>query len=159
MRTVLTLILAVLTCISADAHKYAYSFNNTPMSEAIVRISKDHPDVNISFIYKELDNYRTSARIQSDDAYDALRQTIGLNPITITTKNGSFYVEALQRGKYKYHGKLVGSDKESVVAATVLIINPTDSTVITYGISDKDGLFSIPCDYSTPVFQTGGVRF
>ena len=55
MRTVLTLILAVLTCISADAHKYAYSFNNTPMSEAIVRISKDHPDVNISFIYKELD--------------------------------------------------------------------------------------------------------
>lgn len=146
MRTVLTLILAVLTCISADAHKYAYSFNNTPMSEAIVRISKDHPDVNISFIYKELDNYRTSARIQSDDAYDALRQTIGLNPITITTKNGSFYVEALQRGKYKYHGKLVGSDKESVVAATVLIINPTDSTVITYGISDKDGLFSIPCD-------------
>ncbi|MDE6120671.1 MAG: hypothetical protein K2F63_02665, partial [Muribaculaceae bacterium] len=96
--------------------------------------------------YKELDNYRTSARIQTDDIYDALRQTIGLNPISITSRNGSFYIESLQRGRYKYHGKLIGNDTEPVVAATVLILNPSDSTVITYGVSDIDGFFSIPCD-------------
>lgn len=79
MRTILTILLAVMTYVSANAYKYAYSFNNTPISEAIVRISKDHPDLNISFIYKELDNYKTSAKIHTDDAYVALRQTIGLN--------------------------------------------------------------------------------
>lgn len=73
MRTILTMIMAVMTFISAGAYNYSYAFNNTPISEAIVKISKDHPDINISFIYKELDNYRTSAKIRTDDAYNALR--------------------------------------------------------------------------------------
>ena len=52
MRAILTIILTVMTFISACAYKYAYTFNNTPISEAIVKISKDNPDVNISFIFK-----------------------------------------------------------------------------------------------------------
>ena len=92
-KTILTIMLAVLTYASASADKYSYSFSNTPISEAIVRISKDHPEVSISFIYKELDNYKTSVIIHADDAYEALRQTIGLNPITITSSNGSLYIE------------------------------------------------------------------
>ncbi|MGM9723181.1 MAG: carboxypeptidase-like regulatory domain-containing protein, partial [Muribaculaceae bacterium] len=117
-----------------------------PISEAIVRISKDHPDVNISFIYKELDNYRTSARIHTDDLYDALRTTVGLNPISIIKKNQDYYIEALQHGKFCYKGRVVGSDNEPVVAATVMLLAPKDSTVITYGITDEAGRFSIPCD-------------
>ena len=99
MRFILSIIMSVMTYISANAYKYSYSFDDTPISDALVRISKDHPEVNISFIYKELDNYRTSARINTDDAYDALRQTVGLNPITIVRKDRNFYIEALQHGK------------------------------------------------------------
>lgn len=146
MRTVLSILLAVMTCISASAYRYAYSFNNTPISEAIVRISKDNPDVNIAFIYKELDNYRTSASIQTDDIYDALRRTVGLNPISIIRKNQDFYIEALQHGKFRYTGRAIGRDNEPVVAATVMLLAPKDSTVITYGITDEAGRFSIPCD-------------
>ena len=135
-----------MTYVSASAYKYTYSFNNTPISEAIVRISKDHPDVNISFIYKELDNYRTSARIHTDDAYDALRRTIGLNPISVIKKEHNYYIEALQHGKFCYTGRAVGTDNEPVVAATVMLLAPKDSTVITYGITDDTGRFSIPCD-------------
>ena len=40
-------------------------------------LSKEHPEINISFIYKDLDNYKTSAKIHEDDAYEALRRTIG----------------------------------------------------------------------------------
>lgn len=146
MRTVLSILLAVMTCISASAYRYAYSFNNTPISEAIVRISKDNPDVNIAFIYKELDNYRTSASIQTDDIYDALHRTVGLNPISIIRKNQDFYIEALQHGKFRYTGRAIGRDNEPVVAATVMLLAPKDSTVITYGITDETGRFSIPCD-------------
>ncbi len=145
-KTILTIMLTVLTYASASADKYSYSFSNTPISEAIVRISKDHPEVSISFIYKELDHYKTSAIIHADDAYEALRQTIGLNPITIASSNGSLYIEALQRGRYKYQGRLIGSDSDPVVGATVLMLNPMDSTVVTYGVSDADGFFSVPCD-------------
>lgn len=146
MRTLLSTILAVMTFISASAYKYVYSFDNAPISEAIVRISKDHPDVNISFIYKELDNYRTSARIAADDVYTALRQTIGLNPVSIINQDGHFYIEALQHGRFIYHGTVVDADKEPIVGASVMILTPRDSTVITYGITDNEGHFSIPCD-------------
>lgn len=135
-----------MTYISASACKYAYSFDNTPISEAIVRISKDNPDVNIFFIYKELDNYKTSAKIQTDDIYNALRQTVGLNPISIIKKNQNYYIEALQHGKFCYTGRVVGSDNKPIVAATVMLLAPKDSTVITYGITDEAGRFSIPCD-------------
>lgn len=135
-----------MTYISASAYKYVYSFDNTPISEAIVRISKDNPDANIFFIYRELDNYRTSARIQVDDMYDALRQTVGLNPISIIKKNQNYFIEALQHGKFCYTGTVIGSDNEPVVAATVMLLEPKDSTVITYGITDEAGRFSIPCD-------------
>lgn len=146
MRAILTIVIAVMTFISANAYKYDYSFGDTPISEAIVRISKDHPEVNISFIYKELDNYRTSARIQTDDIYEALRQTVGLNPISVIKKKHNYYIEALQHGKFRYAGRAVGSDNEPVVAATVMLLAPRDSTVLTYGITDDDGRFSIPCD-------------
>lgn len=145
-KIILTIIMAVMTFISAGAYEYTYSFNNTPISEAIVRISKDHPEVNISFIYKELNNYKTSARIHTDDTYDALRHTIGLNPITIVKKGDGYYIEALQHGKFTYTGRAIGSDNEPVIAATVMLLAPKDSTVITYGITDETGRFSIPCD-------------
>lgn len=146
MRTILTIILAVMTYISASAYKYSYSFNNTPISEAIVRISKDHPDVNIAFIYKELDSYKTSATINTDNAYQALRQTIGLNPVSIINNGNHYYIEALQHGKFIYTGKAIGNDNESVAGASVMLLTPRDSTVITYGITDSNGRFSIPCD-------------
>lgn len=146
MRTFLTIVLAVMTFISANAYKYTYSFNNTPISEAIVRISKAHPEVNISFIYKELDNYKTSAKIHTDDAYDALRLTVGLNPISIIRKDNNYYIEALQHGRFKYFGCAIDTDHEPVTGASVMLLSPRDSTVITYGITDSDGRFSIPCN-------------
>ena len=135
-----------MTFISASAYKYVYSFDNIPISEAIVRISKENPDVNISFIYKELDNYRTSARIAADDVYTALRQTIGVNPVSIINQDDHFYIEALQHGRFIYYGTAVDADNEPVVGASVMILTPRDSTVITYGITDNEGHFSIPCD-------------
>ncbi|MDE6643046.1 MAG: hypothetical protein K2K27_02995 [Muribaculaceae bacterium] len=146
MRSSIVLILVVITHISAFANKYNYSFNNAPISEAIVRICKDNPELNISFIYKELDNYKTSASIQTDDVYEALREVIGLNPISIIRRNQNCYIEALQHGRFCYTGQTIDKDSEPVVAATVLILSPKDSTVLTYGITDDMGRFTIPCD-------------
>ena len=146
MRTVLTILICLATMISASASRYSYVFKDTPISDALVRISKDHPDINVSFIYKELDHYKTSAKINTDDAFDALRQTIGLNPISVIRKDKNYYIEALQHGKFQYTGRVIGTDNEPVVAATVMLLAQNDSTVITYGITDDAGRFSIPCD-------------
>ncbi len=146
MRPIILLILAVTAIIPVYAQKFSYRFNDTPISEALVKICREHKDLNVAFIYKELDHYRTSARISSDNPYEAIRTIIGQNPISVVEHKGNFYVEALQRGKYRYSGKVTGTDGQPVVAATVLLMNPKDSVVVTYGTTDAAGNFSIPCD-------------
>lgn len=134
--------------ISVNAKKYTYSFHNTPISQALVVLSQDNPDINIAFIYKELDNYKTSSKIDTDDLTSALRQIIDLHPITLFEKNGIYYVEALQHGRHTYSGHVIGTDNEPVVAATIMLLAPNDSTVMTFGIADEYGRFQIPCDFS-----------
>lgn len=147
MKKIIAPIVAFLTVMSAYAYRYDYTFQDAPVSQALVRIAGDNPDVNISFIYNDLDNYRTSARVHTDNAYDAIRCVIGLNPISVLCKDGNIYVEALQHGRFSYSGTIIGNDRVPVAAATVMLLAPGDSTVITYGITDDAGHFSIPCDY------------
>lgn len=140
------LIAGVLNMLSAYAHSFSYTFSDTPISEAIVQISKDHPEITVSFIYKDLDNYRISGAVETDDAYEALLTTIGHNPISVVEQNGSYYIEALQRGKFRYTGIAVDHTGDPVAGATVMLLAERDSTVITYGITDAAGRFSVPCD-------------
>ncbi len=146
MKQIITILIAIAVTISANAKKYNYTFHNTTVSQALVKLSQDHRDINIAFIYDELDNYRTSANIDTEKIYDAIREIIGLNPVSVIQKKNHFYIEALQHGKYIYNGCAVGADMEPVAAATVIILSPNDSTVITYGVTDDNGRFSIPCD-------------
>ena len=143
----LILIFAVMLCVAvAFAQKFSYRFNHTPLADALTQIAEQHPDLHINFIYNELDKYPVTVTIHTDDAYAALRQLIGLNPVSVIRSSGRYYVEALQHGKFTYRGRAVGSDNEPVAAATVMLLSPADSTVITYGVADADGRFSIPCD-------------
>ena len=146
MLRIITIIAAVMTFLMAGAETFSYRFNSTPLPKAIREIMEGHPELDINFIYNELETYKTSATVKADDAYDALRQTIGLNPVTVVRSHNTYYLEALQHGKYVYTGKAVGTDSEPVVAATVMLLAPKDSTVLTYGITDDAGRFTIPCD-------------
>lgn len=146
MARVILLIMVMITVFMANAETFSYRFNSTPLPKAIQKIMEGHPDLDINFIYNELENYRTSSMVNADNVYDALRQTIGLNPVTVSKSRGSYYVEALQHGKYVYTGRTIGDDKEPVVAATVMLLSTKDSTILTYGITDMHGRFSIPCD-------------
>lgn len=143
----LIILFAVMLCVAtAFAQKFSYRFNHTPLADALVQIAEQHPDIHINFIYNELDKYPITATVHTNDAYDMLRQLIGLNPVSVISSGGRYYVEALQHGKFVYHGRVVGNDNEPVAAATVMLLAPKDSTVITYGIADAGGRFSIPCD-------------
>lgn len=143
----LIILFAVMLCVAnAFAQKFSYRFNHTPLADALTQIARQHPDLHINFIYNELDKYPVTATIRTNDAYEALRQLIGLNPVSVIRSGGRFYIEALQHGKFIYHGRAVGSDNMPVAAATIMLLAPKDSAVITYGIADAEGRFSIPCD-------------
>ncbi len=147
MRKPALLLLAAISVISAHAAEYSFKFHNSPISKALVEIGKKHPELNISFIYKDLDNYRTTAIIETDNAYEALQKAIGNNPIILSKRGDSFYVEAMQHGKFQFTGRTVDTDNAPVISATVMLLSPNDSTVITYGVTDDTGRFAIPCDH------------
>lgn len=75
-----------------------------------------------------------------------LRQLIGLNPVSVIKSGGRYYVEALQHGKFIYTGNVIDNDNDPVVGVLVMLLTARDSTVVTYGVTDSNGRFSIPCD-------------
>lgn len=146
MRKILAIVFFSVWIGIAEAASYEYDFRNTKLSDALAKIAEDNPGLHLSFIYNELDKYKVSAKIYADDFPNALKQLIGLNPVSVINEGGSYYIEALQHGRYCYGGKIVDTDNIPVEAATVMLLAPKDSTVITYGITDNQGRFSIPCD-------------
>lgn len=159
MIRIIMLISAAICVLMANAETFSYKFDSITLPEAIRKIMVEHPDIDINFIYNELENYRTSSTVHTDNAYDALRQMVGLNPITVTKVKNSYYIEALQHGRYLYTGKAVGNDNEPVVSATIMLLAPKDSTVLTYGITDGYGRFSIPCDRSVVLAKLSCVGY
>lgn len=139
----LTMAVAALAVVAA---RYEYTFRNTPIAQALTTLIKEHPEAKITFIYNEMDDYTTSAHVSTDDLKAAVKAITARNPISVSEKKGHILVEALQKGKYRYSGKLVNEFGDPVPHATVLLLNPKDSVVLTYGITDKDGGFLIPCD-------------
>lgn len=142
----ITFLLLVAMTVSGNASIYKYAFSSKSLAKALAEFAKDHPETQVNFIFDELDTYRTNAKVDTDDAEEALRAIIGLNPVTLIRNKNAFFIEALQHGKHTYTGKAMGSDSRPVEAATVMLLSPKDSTVITYGFTSETGNFAIPCD-------------
>lgn len=144
----LTIMLLMLFLASANlyAAKYKFKFNDTPVSKALAQLVRENPEAKITFIYNELDTYTTSATINTDNLLAAVKTITEKKPIIVTEKRGRILVEALQKGKYRFSGKLLNEYQEPVAHATILLLNPKDSVVLTYGITKNDGSFIIPCD-------------
>lgn len=145
-REILTITSILLSCISVHAQTFRYTFKSTPLASALADIADRHPELKIIFVYNQLEKYSTSSNVDTSDPYQALRQTIGLNPVSVAYKDGTYYCEAMQKGAYRISGNVRGTDSRPVEAATVMLLSPKDSTVVTYGMTDATGHFSIPCD-------------
>ena len=150
MKRIYILFSMAVVCITAIAARYNYTFKDTPIAQALATIVKDNPEARITFIYNEMDDYKTSATVSTDNLKDAVKAIVARNPISVSEKKGSILVEALQKGRYRYSGTLVNEYHEPVAHATVMLLNPKDSVVLTYGFTSRDGGFLIPCD-RTPV--------
>ena len=159
MKRYLTLALCAVACLAAHALKYEYRFSDTPLSAALTKISRDHPELHLSFIYDELDNYRTSARIDTDNGLEAVRRLTTHIPVRVSQSRSGVYVEAMQRGVYRYIGRAVGDGGEGVSHATVMVLAPKDSTVLTYSFTDAAGRFSIPCDVRKVILKLSSVGY
>ena len=81
----------------------------------------------------------------------------GRNPVSVVVRRNAIYVEALQKGRYRYTGRALSESGESVPYANVMLLAPKDSAVITHGATDDKGFFSIPCDRTDVIAKLSSV--
>ncbi len=159
MYRLIILLASLAVAIGLRAEIFTYSFSNTPLSKALAQMSEEHPDAHINFIYNEIEGYRTSARISTDDALTAVREAVGFNPVAVTALNGAIYAEALQHGRYDYHGRVRNSAGEAIEGATVMFLAGKDSVMVTYAVTDRRGGFHIPCDRKNIIAKVSCVGY
>lgn len=139
-------VLLFLSTAFAAVSSISIDFHSTPVGDALRQLASKNPEIRLTFIYNELNNYTTSASVNTESPLAAVRQIVGSNPISVSSRNGVILVEALQKGKYTYKGRLIDEFEDPVSSAIVMLLNPKDSVMLTYGVTGENGGFSIPCD-------------
>lgn len=146
MNRIISIILAMTVTAMAAGARYNRVFSNIPVSDALSILVRENPELDINFIYDDLDKYSISATVSADTPLEAVKQIVAGCPVSVVMDGKSLYVEALQRGRFRYTGRAVSEKGEAVPFATVMLLSPGDSLVITHGRANDNGVFSLPCD-------------
>lgn len=139
-----TLLLCVTTAWHTQAQTLSHTFNDISFSEALKYIQAQSHDFTIAFIYNELEDFRVSTELKDVSIPDAIQQIIGYYPIHMTVDGRSIYVECTDKAERHLVGTLVDEKNRPIPYASIVLLQPSDSTVITYGVSNESGQFVIP---------------
>ncbi|MDE6077545.1 MAG: hypothetical protein K2G29_07425, partial [Muribaculaceae bacterium] len=86
MRHILLILLITLLNIPLDsiALKPEYNYIGRTLAEALADFCKRNPDIKVSFIYDELEDYRVKESVRSDNPLEILKTIVALNPVSVT---------------------------------------------------------------------------
>ena len=154
-RHVTLIILVLLLTISTQAQKrISREYNNVSLSDALKQLSEQQTGYTIYFLYNELEDFRITTTVKNKHLPEAIQQMIGFYPIRVTTSTEEdgrkIFVECIQKTETRYKGNIIDEHGQPVAYANVYLLHPSDSSLISGGVSNGAGLFVIPCE-TTPV--------
>ena len=154
-RHVTLIILVLLLTISTQAQKrISREYNNVSLSDALKQLSEQQTGYIIYFLYNELEDFRITTTVKNKHLPEAIQQMIGFYPIRVTTSTEEdgrkIFVECIQKTETRYKGNIIDEQGQPVAYANVYLLHPSDSSLISGGVSNEAGLFVIPCE-TTPV--------
>ncbi len=124
------------------------------MSEALIDISRECPELRLSFIYNILEDYPVTCSFFNLTPVEAVYRVVGLYPLRVSiSEDGCTIIEPMRHTADKLIGRLVNERGEAVEYANVRLFNPVDSTFITGGISTENGDFVIPVDVANTIMK------
>ena len=139
--------LSVLSLFSpVFGQRVTRTFNDVSMSEALKLLNEQGGEYNISFLYNELEDFRVTTSVKNKSVPDAIQQLIGFYPIKMTVQGKEIAVECPQKASTRYKGTVLDEAGQPLPYANVALLSPSDSTLITGGVTNESGLFVIPCD-------------
>ena len=66
MNRIISIILAMTVTAMAAGARYNRVFSNIPVSDALSILVRENPELDINFIYDDLDKYSISATVSAD---------------------------------------------------------------------------------------------
>ena len=154
-RYIILIILALLLTVSTQAQKrISREYNNVSLSDALRQLSEQQTGYTIYFLYNELEDFRITTNVKNKHLPEVIQQMIGFYPIRVTTSTDEdgkkIFVECIQKTESRYKGTIIDETGQPVAYANVYLLHPSDSSLISGGVSNEAGLFVIPCE-TTPV--------
>ena len=145
------LIITLMLCAFVNtvmAQRITHNFQNVSMSDALKYIQQQTSKHKIIFIYNELEDFMVTTSVKGKSVPEAIKQLIGFYPIRMTQSSDEIYVECTHKSNRHLTGKVVNEKGLPLEFADVRLLNPSDSSYITGGVTNASGVFVIPLDKS-----------
>lgn len=155
------LAIIVFLPMSALAQRVSQTYNNVSLSDALLQLSRISKDYTINFLYNELEDFRITTTVSRKKLPDAIRQMIGFYPVRMTVHQDEkeIYVECIHKTDRHLTGTVIDENGQPIGYANVALLNPSDSTLLSGGVSNESGYFAIPYEQSKVLVRVSFVGY
>ena len=134
-----------LTVTMAKAQHLTRDLKNISLSDALIWIDNAQKSYKINFIFDELEDFTVTTSLRNASVKEAVQQVVGFYPMRVSYDGMDIYVECVQKADSKVLGHVVDEKGRPLPFATISLLTPKDSVLITGGVSNENGDFVIPC--------------
>ena len=160
MRKAIIFLVCCMTLVAAQAQRVTRNYRDVSIADALRQLAEESRDYSIYFLYNELEDFTITTHIKNKPVPEAIRQMIGFYPIRMTQgEKGEIYVECINKTEHRLKGTIVDEQGQPLAYATIAILNPADSTLLTGGVSNESGRFVIPTEAKRVVVKCSFVGY
>ena len=159
-RLCLLFVICHLSFSVAYAQRITRRYDNVSMSKALMELNDLQHEYTVNFIYDELEDFKVTTDIKHEKLTDAILQIVGFYPIKVV-KSGEheIFMECTHKTDQRLTGTIIDEQGVPVAYASVAILNPTDSTLLSGGVSNESGYFAVPYEQPTVLVRISYVGY
>ena len=155
----ISLILLSVISIGVSAQRITRQYNNVSFSAALKDLNAKQDKYVINFVYDELEDFKVTKNIKNESVPDAIMNLIGFYPIKMKQVDNIIIVECIQKASNRMMGRIVDTRHQPVDFANVALLNVSDSSLITGGVTNENGQFVIPCEVKKAIVKVSCVGY
>ena len=155
----ISLILLSVISMDVSAQRITRQYNNVSFSAALKDLNARQDKYVINFVYDELEDFKVTKSIKNESVPDAIMNLIGFYPIKMKQVDNVIIVECIQKASNRMMGRIVDTHHQPVDFANVALLNVSDSSLITGGVTNENGQFVIPCEVKKAIVKVSCVGY
>ncbi|MBQ6203592.1 MAG: TonB-dependent receptor [Prevotella sp.] len=159
MKRLYILLLLCIIANIAQAQKISRSYHEQSLSKVLEDLNAVSTNHDISFVYNDLEDFTVTCSFKNKNIDEALQMVIGLYPVRIERDEEKYFVECTYKTDRHLTGTIVDEHSQPVAFANVAILNPTDSTILSGGVSNEAGQFVVPYEQEKVIVRISYIGY